>query len=603
MKRFLTFDPLNLPSSRRLVERSSNQGCQEQDDGTTSQSPELDMTGHSASRHDDYDSDHDSCNGDASDDTWGVGLRNRRRSSTSVQAPSQLHRSKEEVEGTGTQFHRGKVEVEGAGTQFQVRTKLGQTVHWTTQYHYSTEELEPYRQVGDVEMDQLLDLCASEGLEGAGRFDDIVRVSAEAAETLSSQDQSASASPARQALADFHRRYSSPPTFVDWDQLQRGIDIFVTYAPAAGTSLYYRSLVGGFSIPKITQVLFATKYLAPPSPPEKVKERLMDTGGFLAACFAPVSGANTLPAAAIRPGGQGWEAALRVRHLHARVRRSIINSKTLDWDTTEFGIPINQEDMGATVLAFSVNLLVGIEFIGGRALSEEDQNDYLALWRYLSWLLGVEISFDDTVTKNHLPPLDPCGGKKAGEPARAEPDPIAHSYSLLESIIFHLLNPTDISKKVASHLLDIGRNSKEERRRGVVKKSSADKYAEEDAARHRTFGFQYRAFMCRRNLGEPLANALDLPCPPKFSFTYGILLGLSSMHLMLMRVYTLATMHIPFLRTRINKWHANGMAKFFGVWEREHNKRMRRANTEDNDGDAKAKEGSSCPFALIMQPE
>ena len=266
MKRFLTFDPLNLPSSRRLVERSSacNQGCQEQD-GTSSQSPDLDVTGHSASRHD-YDSDGDSYDGDASDDAWGVGLRKRRRSSTSAQGPSQLH--------------RGKV-----GKQFQVRSKLGQTVHWTTQYHYSTEELEPYRQVGDVEMDRLLDLCASEGVQGAGRFDDIVPLSAEAAEALSSQDKTASASPARKALADFHRRYSSPPSFVDWDQMQRGIDIFVTYAPAAGTSLYYRSLVGGFSIPKITQVLFATRYLAPPSPPEKVKERLMDTGGFLAACF------------------------------------------------------------------------------------------------------------------------------------------------------------------------------------------------------------------------------------------------------------------------------------------------------------------------------
>ena len=208
MKRFLTFDPLNLPSSRRLVERSSNQG--RQDDGTSSRSPELDMTGHSASRHDDYDSrspeldmtghsasrhdynsDSDSCNGDASDDTWGVGLRNRRRSSTSVQAPSQLHRSKEEVEG--------------AGTQFQVRTKLGQTVHWTTQYHYSTEELEQYRHVGDVEMDRLLDLCASEGVQGAGRFDDIVRASTEAAEHC----------PRKTILHRHHRPGKPWPTFID----------------------------------------------------------------------------------------------------------------------------------------------------------------------------------------------------------------------------------------------------------------------------------------------------------------------------------------------------------------------------------------------------
>ena len=553
MKRFLSFDPLNLPSSRRLFDLSQRQEA----------APDLDRTGHSTGS-----------SGRPSDDD-----EDEKTSSGDDQAES-----------------------------FQVRTKLGQTVYWSSQYHYSTEELEPYRQVGDEEMDDLLELCAGEGAEGAGRFDDIVRLSAEAAESLSPHDKAAaSASPARRALADFYNRYSTPPSFVDWEQLQRGIDIFITYAPAAGTSLYYRSLVGGFSIPKITQVLFATRYLAPPSPPEKVKERLMDTGGFLAACFAPVPGNNedattrTLPAAAIRPGGPGWAAALRVRHLHARVRRSILQSKTLDWDTEEFGIPINQEDMSATVLAFSVNVLVGIEFIGGRALSEDDQKDYLALWRYLSWLLGVEINENGTMRKSNLPPLDPCSGIKAGGSVNAESDPIAHSYSLLESVIFHLLTPNDISKQVASHLLDIGRNSKKERMQGKVAANNSDNHEEDTASR--TFGFQYRAFMCRRNLGEPLANALDLPHPPKFSLMYGVLFSLSSIHLTLMRIYTMFTMHVPFLRTRIYRWHASGMSTFFSAWEIEHNKRMRRANVSDNNGDAEMKGGSACPFALVMQPE
>ena len=363
----------------------------------------------------------------------------------------------------------------------------------------------------------------------------------------------------------------------------------------------------GFSIPKITQVLFATRYLAPPSPPEKVKERLMDTGGFLAACFAPVPGNNgdattrTAPAAAIRPGGPGWAAALRVRHLHARVRRSILQSKTLDWDTEEFGIPINQEDMSATVLAFSVNVLIGIEFIGGRALSEDDQKDYLALWRYLSWLLGVEINGGDTNSKSNLPPLDPCSGRKAGGSVNAESDPIAHSYSLLESVIFHLLHPNDISRRVASHLLDIGGNSKKERMQGKVAANNSEKH-EEDTARQ-TFGFQYRAFMCRRNLGGPLANALDLPHPPKFSLIYGVLFAVSSIQLTLMRIYTMLTMHVPFIRTRINRWHASGMSTFFTAWEIQHNKRMRRANVSEDNGDAKMKVGSACPFALIMQPK
>ena len=53
--------------------------------------------------------------------------------------------------------------------------------------------------------------------------------------------------------------------------------------------------------------------------------------------------------------------------------------------------------MGATLLAFSYNVLVGIELIGGTPLSQQQQEDYLALWRYIGWLLGV-----DSKT------LDPC---------------------------------------------------------------------------------------------------------------------------------------------------------------------------------------------------
>ena len=199
---------------------------QEADSGQNDTStPDLDRTGHSSGRpSDDDEDDHGSI----------MGLRNRRSSSASGR-PSEPSPADSDAENSPCD----------QAESFQVRTKLGQTVYWSSQYHYSTEELEPHRQVGDEEMDDMLELCASEGAEGAGRFDDIVRLSAEAAKSLSSHDEAAvSASPARRALSDFHNRYSTPPSFVDWEQLQRGIDIFVTYAPAAGTSLYYRSLVG-----------------------------------------------------------------------------------------------------------------------------------------------------------------------------------------------------------------------------------------------------------------------------------------------------------------------------------------------------------------------
>lgn len=61
---------------------------------------------------------------------------------------------------------------------------------------------------------------------------------------------------------------SDVPDWVDWEQLQRGQEVFIVFAPAAALSLYYLSLVGGFSAPLITRVLRATAYLT--APPKQV---------------------------------------------------------------------------------------------------------------------------------------------------------------------------------------------------------------------------------------------------------------------------------------------------------------------------------------------
>lgn len=194
--------------------------------------------------------------------------------------------------------------------------------------------------------------------------------------------------------------------------------IFFGIPSSCGCALFYRSLVGGFSIPKVVEVLIATRYLVPSQlasnrnsvenaesivrDRKRSEERIIDTGGFLACCFAPLaptdSQDNVPSAASLRPGGKGWEAALRVRVLHAKVRRSILQQKKTGndgqsiprWDTERNGIPINQEDMAATLLAFSVNVLIGIKIISGRPLPEREQRDYLALWRYVGWLLGID---------------------------------------------------------------------------------------------------------------------------------------------------------------------------------------------------------------------
>ena len=85
---------------------------------------------------------------------------------------------------------------------------------------------------------------------------------------------------------------------------------------------------------------------------------------------------------ALLPHGTGWRTCLHVRVLHAKVRYAILSRKgRKKWNSQELGIPINQEDMAATLLAFSINVIAGINLIAGGPLADQEQLDYLALWR------------------------------------------------------------------------------------------------------------------------------------------------------------------------------------------------------------------------------
>ena len=90
---------------------------------------------------------------------------------------------------------------------------------------------------------------------------------------------------------------------------------------------------------------------------------------------------NTLPCLLVGPGNQHG-AALHVRALHAKVRFAILQKQgKKKWNVEKLGIPINQEDMSATLLAFSANVLAGIDLIAGNSVSVQEHLDYLAFWR------------------------------------------------------------------------------------------------------------------------------------------------------------------------------------------------------------------------------
>ena len=215
-----------------------------------------------------------------------------------------------------------------------VRNKFGQRVLWLDRkdggHHLSTEALEPYRLLGDGPVDRILELLDEDG-KRLGPGEDLLLMAEKALKTETSLR-----SPVQSRMASFLESRLQKPEWVDIQQLKRGQEVHQAYLPSVSLSLYYRSLIAGFSIPKIAAVVESTGYLTPPSRPHHTLQRLLDTGEFTVACTA-------LGVDALLPGGIGWRTALHVRILHAKVRHAILNKQgKKKWNTKRLGIPINQ---------------------------------------------------------------------------------------------------------------------------------------------------------------------------------------------------------------------------------------------------------------------
>jgi ribosomal protein S28E/S33 len=131
----------------------------------------------------------------------------------------------------------------------------------------------------------------------------------------------------------------------------------------------------------------------------------------------------------IKPGGDGFAASVRVRFLHAAVRRRILalaKEQKGYYDVDEHGIPINDLDSIGTISTFSTSLIWLALPIQGILLRKQEVLDYLALWRYVAYLLGT-----------------PTGSFTSPEKARA----------MLESLFFYDLDPSDQSRQLAANIL------------------------------------------------------------------------------------------------------------------------------------------------------
>merc|ERR1711871_23432 len=354
----------------------------------------------------------------------------------------------------------------------------GRTWHcfkWTS-LHKSPTHLEPLRLIGDVTVDSALDIIGS-GLvlhRGKNLLGDLVALSESDVNVVKEHDERIRILAARKLIAHFREE----PKWIDWGRVRRGQDFFLQHAFPAGLVLLHLSLIGGFSAPKIDKVLTSTGYLTRAGP--AAYRRVLETYQMVAHCLADRSlqvwkdeedGKTADEPESCRKAGEGWEAVIRVRLLHALVRRRLLSSCSLhgddqnqnrSWDKELNGIPINQEDLSATLLSFSYNVLFGLRTLG-YYVSDDDAADYCHFWRVIGFYMGVAEDFN--FCDSH-------------ERAKA----------MMESMVMHLMTPDTDSSVLALNL--------------ISSFASKPPFFWSETA---------HAEMCRMLLGDIWADALHMP--------------------------------------------------------------------------------------------
>ncbi len=257
--------------------------------------------------------------------------------------------------------------------------------------------------------------------------------------------------PMRALLADA----AHVPTWVDWATCDRGGAMLMRAGPIGGAVLGTRSLVLGYASPGGNKPLVFSGRLK-----EQAARRLNETARFVQAVCRP---------GGMRPFAEGWQITLKVRLIHAQVRKMILASGR--WKADAWGLPANQHDMAGTTLLFSVSIIDGVRRLGMH-VEPADADAYVHLWRWVGRTIGVSA---DVLPASEL-----------------------EAMRLADMIAVTMGEPDDDSRALTRALFESafeGKKTKRELR---------------EAQRSATIG----RLVCRELVGDELADKLAIPREP-----------------------------------------------------------------------------------------
>lgn len=218
-------------------------------------------------------------------------------------------------------------------------------------------------------------------------------------------------------LGELWEEVNTIPEWVDWEQIERGQDVFYRYGGPALTGLTYQSLLGGMGAARVVETLARTGGFSI----QVARRRLFETTQHILQCTRSIE--------SLKPGGEGHASSIRVRLLHAAVRQRIMklaNQRPSYYNVKEWGVPVNDLDQIATIGTFSATLIWLSFPRQGLFLREQETTDYIALWRYIGYLLGTPTDFFATASK---------------------------AKAVMESLLYYEVHPSEMSKLLANNII------------------------------------------------------------------------------------------------------------------------------------------------------
>ena len=238
-------------------------------------------------------------------------------------------------------------------------------------------------------------------------------------------------------LRDLFEALEPPPAWFDRDAVLPGRQAFHDYSDLFIPAFFVATVQNATTL--ISKAFYATGRVVSGFAPRRIKQ---NTRHFI----------EIMLPGALQRYGDGWKLSVRIRLVHAQVRRLIRASG--NWDESVYGVPLSQAHMALASANFSATMLRHATSLGA-VMNARVRNDFMQIWRYASWLIGSpeELLFEGDENKtNELSRIAHICEPPPGEESRV----IANALVQALPVIAGKQDPED-ARKMVEHSYRVSR--------------------------------------------------------------------------------------------------------------------------------------------------